>query len=441
MACGYGACYGCVVEVDGALEAALRRRAGAVLLLNASGCLDALTAPERARQLDAFVTKTVTPEPREGNPPVRIAETDLGMLNAIGLANPGRERFLAETLPALRDARLPLWVSVGGFSARRLRRDVRGARGRDDRAEPLVPERRRGARVGGGDRRRLPRGDRAAALREALARRLGHRRGRACGRGGGRRRALPRQHDPRPRARRASPPALARGDRRLLGPGAEADRARRRVRVPAGDARCRSSAWAASGPDATRSSWSRAARRTSRSERCSSRDPDAPSRVRAELARERRRRPVSTTPRRCRSARHTKPCSYRWKPGQTMPVARAREVVRCRPHGAAPVAGSGSRPFAGPAHGGTQKGKRHSGQAGAAEEGSEVRARLDRADPPRPAGVRLDREGVRHADGGAEVRPREGGAPAQPVPDQPVEDGRRPVRPSAPRADWPLQPS
>jgi dihydroorotate dehydrogenase (NAD+) catalytic subunit len=63
------------------------------------------------------VTKTVTPEPREGNPPVRIAETEHGMLNAIGLANPGRERFLTETLPALRGLRVPLWVSVGGFSA------------------------------------------------------------------------------------------------------------------------------------------------------------------------------------------------------------------------------------------------------------------------------------------------------------------------------------
>jgi dihydroorotate dehydrogenase (NAD+) catalytic subunit len=87
-------------------------------LLNASGCLDALTAPDVARSLDAFVTKTVTPEPREGNPPVRIAETDHGMLNAIGLANPGRDRFLAETLPALRSLGVPIWVSVGGFSSR-----------------------------------------------------------------------------------------------------------------------------------------------------------------------------------------------------------------------------------------------------------------------------------------------------------------------------------
>ena len=88
-----------------------------MLLLNASGCLDALTAPDLARQLDAFVTKTVTPEPREGNAPIRIAETDHGMLNAIGLANPGRDRFLAETLPALRSIGVPLWVSVGGFAA------------------------------------------------------------------------------------------------------------------------------------------------------------------------------------------------------------------------------------------------------------------------------------------------------------------------------------
>src|SRR5262249_28384846 len=89
-------------------EAALHRRARAVMLLNASGCLDALAAPEVAAQLDAFVTKTVTPEPREGNPPVRIAETEFGMLNAIGLANPGRARFLAETLPALPTLRAPL---------------------------------------------------------------------------------------------------------------------------------------------------------------------------------------------------------------------------------------------------------------------------------------------------------------------------------------------
>jgi len=89
-----------------------------LLLLNASGCLDALTAPEVARSLDGFVTKTITPLPREGNAPVRVAETEHGMLNAIGLANPGRDRFLVTVLPQLRQLGVPIWVSVGGFSAR-----------------------------------------------------------------------------------------------------------------------------------------------------------------------------------------------------------------------------------------------------------------------------------------------------------------------------------
>ena len=39
------------------------------------------------------------------------------MLNSIGLANPGRERFVTESLPQLRALGVPLWVSVGGFSA------------------------------------------------------------------------------------------------------------------------------------------------------------------------------------------------------------------------------------------------------------------------------------------------------------------------------------
>jgi dihydroorotate dehydrogenase (NAD+) catalytic subunit len=88
-----------------------------VLLLNASGCFDALTAPEVARTLDGFVTKTVTPLPRDGNAPIRIAETEVGMLNSIGLANPGIDRFLNWTLPQLAALDMPIWVSVGGFSA------------------------------------------------------------------------------------------------------------------------------------------------------------------------------------------------------------------------------------------------------------------------------------------------------------------------------------
>jgi dihydroorotate dehydrogenase (NAD+) catalytic subunit len=86
-------------------------------ILNASGCLDALTAPDVARTLDAFVTKTITPRAREGNPPARIAETEYGMLNSIGLQGPGLDVFAAQTLPALRALDVPVWVSVGGFAA------------------------------------------------------------------------------------------------------------------------------------------------------------------------------------------------------------------------------------------------------------------------------------------------------------------------------------
>ena len=51
--------------------------------------------------LGALVTKTVTLRPRTGNPPPRIAETPAGMLNSIGLANPGLEGFLKTELPFL----------------------------------------------------------------------------------------------------------------------------------------------------------------------------------------------------------------------------------------------------------------------------------------------------------------------------------------------------
>ena len=91
--------------------------AGTPPILNASGCLDALTAPRVAQRLDAFVTKTVTPLPRDGNPPPRIAETECGMLNSIGLQNPGIDAFVRDNLPLLAELGVPVWVSVGGFSA------------------------------------------------------------------------------------------------------------------------------------------------------------------------------------------------------------------------------------------------------------------------------------------------------------------------------------
>jgi dihydroorotate dehydrogenase (NAD+) catalytic subunit len=87
------------------------------VILNASGCLDALTAPRIARRLDAYVAKTITLEPRAGNPQPRLAETDFGLLNSIGLQNPGVDRFCIEVLPHLEELEIPLWISVGGSDA------------------------------------------------------------------------------------------------------------------------------------------------------------------------------------------------------------------------------------------------------------------------------------------------------------------------------------
>jgi dihydroorotate dehydrogenase (NAD+) catalytic subunit len=88
-----------------------------MMILNASGCLDALTAPKVARSLDVYVAKTITPEPKPGNPQPRLAETDFGLLNSIGLQNPGVERFRTDVLPRLEELEMPFWISVGGSNA------------------------------------------------------------------------------------------------------------------------------------------------------------------------------------------------------------------------------------------------------------------------------------------------------------------------------------
>src|ERR1700677_2896884 len=67
-------------------------------------------------RLGAFVTKSITLEERAGNEPTRIVETRAGMLNAIGLANVGLKRFLAEKVPLLLKMRCPVIVNVAGHS-------------------------------------------------------------------------------------------------------------------------------------------------------------------------------------------------------------------------------------------------------------------------------------------------------------------------------------
>lgn len=65
-------------------------------------------------QLGAFVTKSITREPRIGNEYPRIVETRAGMLNAIGLANVGLETFIAEKAPLLEKLGVPVFVNVAG---------------------------------------------------------------------------------------------------------------------------------------------------------------------------------------------------------------------------------------------------------------------------------------------------------------------------------------
>ena len=78
--------------------------------------------PEHAELMDlsrlgAFVTKAVSPELRKGNPPERVVETPGGMLNAIGLANVGLDRFVEEKIPFLQQLGIPVFVNVVGHCA------------------------------------------------------------------------------------------------------------------------------------------------------------------------------------------------------------------------------------------------------------------------------------------------------------------------------------
>ncbi|MGC7847015.1 dihydroorotate dehydrogenase [Desulforudis sp. 1088] len=65
-------------------------------------------------RLGALTVKTITFDPRDGNPPPRIAETPSGMLNAVGLENPGVDRFIADVLPGLEELGIPVVVSIAG---------------------------------------------------------------------------------------------------------------------------------------------------------------------------------------------------------------------------------------------------------------------------------------------------------------------------------------
>ena len=81
-------------------------------LIPASGTLAKEALGEVAGVYGAILPKTTTPRELAGNPPPRIAETPAGMVNSIGLQNPGVEKFL-EGLDAF-DLGVPIFVSVAG---------------------------------------------------------------------------------------------------------------------------------------------------------------------------------------------------------------------------------------------------------------------------------------------------------------------------------------
>ena len=90
-------------------------------IVNGSGTFDAIAARKAFGDallehfpFAAFVSKTVTLEPRQGNPPPRLWELPGGMINSIGLPNKGLEGYLSRDLPQLAELPVPLIVNVMG---------------------------------------------------------------------------------------------------------------------------------------------------------------------------------------------------------------------------------------------------------------------------------------------------------------------------------------
>ena len=102
-------------QVDLTVDFAGVRLSNPVLTASGTcGYADELTAFMDVSGLGGVVTKSITPAPRKGNPTPRIVETDAGMLNAIGLANIGLERFVVEKLPVLKRLGTAVFVNVAG---------------------------------------------------------------------------------------------------------------------------------------------------------------------------------------------------------------------------------------------------------------------------------------------------------------------------------------
>jgi dihydroorotate dehydrogenase (NAD+) catalytic subunit len=108
-------------------------------VINGSGTFDAIAARQAFGDalldqfpFSAFVSKTITPEPRAGNPPPRLWETPSGLINSIGLPNKGLAGFLEKDLPQLAELPVPLIVSVMATSQDEFAELVEGVGSRDE---------------------------------------------------------------------------------------------------------------------------------------------------------------------------------------------------------------------------------------------------------------------------------------------------------------------
>jgi len=108
-------------------------------IVNGSGTFDAIAARRvfgdallEQFPFAAFVSKTVTLEPRQGNPPPRLWELPGGMINSIGLPNKGLDGYLADDLPQLAELPVPLIVNVMGSTREDVARLVSAFAERDE---------------------------------------------------------------------------------------------------------------------------------------------------------------------------------------------------------------------------------------------------------------------------------------------------------------------
>ena len=108
-------------------------------IINGSGTFDAIAARRvfgdallEAFPFSAFVSKTITLAPRDGNPPPRLYETPAGMINSIGLPNKGLRGYLEDDLPELARLPVPLVTNVMGSSAEELAELVAACDGRPE---------------------------------------------------------------------------------------------------------------------------------------------------------------------------------------------------------------------------------------------------------------------------------------------------------------------